>query len=127
MDRPIDRALTVRQPWAWAIAAGLKALENRSWRPPAELLGQRIAIHAGTGPDREGERWCAAHGIEVPAELPRGELVAVARIVGVVEESDDLWWRGPLAWRLADVRPVPRGIRLRGALGLWRLPPGLPL
>ena len=26
-------ALTVWQPWAWAIAAGLKRVENRGWKP----------------------------------------------------------------------------------------------
>lgn len=40
-------ALTVKQPWAWATAAGIKPVENRAWRPSPKVIGQRIAIHAG--------------------------------------------------------------------------------
>jgi len=41
------KALTVWQPWASLIAEGLKPYEFRAWRPPASIVGQRIAIHAG--------------------------------------------------------------------------------
>ena len=40
------KALTVQQPWAWAIFHG-KDVENRTTRW-ASLTGQRLAIHAGT-------------------------------------------------------------------------------
>ena len=42
------RAITVQQPWSWAIIFGGKNIENRTrigtWRP---AVGQRVAIHAG--------------------------------------------------------------------------------
>ena len=44
-------ALTVKQPWAEAIARHGKTIENRRGRPPAHLIGQRIAIHVGKGRD----------------------------------------------------------------------------
>lgn len=56
------KAITVRQPWAWAIFHG-KDIENRTsigtWRP---AVGQCIAIHAG-------QRWSSrgAHDINVSA------------------------------------------------------------
>src|SRR5207302_502261 len=50
------KALTVRQPWAWAIVQGKKDVENRSWRTDHRGM---VAIHAGGS--REGE------------PLPRGE------------------------------------------------------
>jgi hypothetical protein len=40
------KAITVWQPYASLIAAGLKPYEFRGWRPPVELIGQRFAIHA---------------------------------------------------------------------------------
>jgi hypothetical protein len=40
------RALTLWEPWASCIAAGLKQVETRGWKLPRELRGQRIAIHA---------------------------------------------------------------------------------
>ena len=41
------KAITLYPEWAWAICRLGKQVENRTWRPPANLLGERIAIHAG--------------------------------------------------------------------------------
>jgi hypothetical protein len=60
------KAITVQQPWAWAIVHGGKSVENRTrigtWRP---ALGERIAIHAGQRWSDRGEQspliqqaWC---------------------------------------------------------------------
>ncbi|MCY3895655.1 MAG: ASCH domain-containing protein [Chloroflexi bacterium] len=40
------RAMTLWELYASAIARGFKTTETRSWAPPSELVGQRIAIHA---------------------------------------------------------------------------------
>lgn len=45
-------ALTVKQPWADAIAHGGKTTENRTWPVPARHVGARILIHAGAASDR---------------------------------------------------------------------------
>jgi hypothetical protein len=42
---PDMRALTVRQPWAWAIFCAGKDIENRSWKN-RHTMGT-IAIHQG--------------------------------------------------------------------------------
>lgn len=44
------KALTIWQPWASMIMAGVKPFEFRSWRPPRATIGQRIVIHAGARP-----------------------------------------------------------------------------
>lgn len=44
------KALTLLNPWAQAIAYWGKDVENRTWAPPASLVGERIAIHAGKLP-----------------------------------------------------------------------------
>lgn len=49
------KALTVWQPWASLILIGAKPYEFRSWKPPAALIGQRIAIHAGARKVRMAE------------------------------------------------------------------------
>jgi hypothetical protein len=46
------KVLTVRQPWASLIMAGVKVVENRSWA--LRQLG-RLGIHAATRP--EGKGW----------------------------------------------------------------------
>lgn len=45
------KALTVRQPWAWAIARGGKDIENRTWSAPHR---GPLAIHAGSAWDEDG-------------------------------------------------------------------------
>lgn len=49
------KTLTVWQPWASLIAIGAKPYEFRSWKPPAGVVGQRIAIHAGARPVKQAE------------------------------------------------------------------------
>ena len=41
------KAITLHPEWAHAVAYLGKRCENRDWKPPASLIGQRIAIHAG--------------------------------------------------------------------------------
>lgn len=40
------KAITVKQPWAWAIRWGFKPVENRSQRT---AYRGKLAIHAGLG------------------------------------------------------------------------------
>jgi hypothetical protein len=116
------RALTIKQPWAWAIVAGHKRIENRSWAPPMALLdGERFAIHAGMGIDRAGVEWVRARGLALPEQFERGALIATARVARVVCESDDPWFMGPIGWVLEDVRAMT-AVPARGALSLWRVP-----
>lgn len=49
------KALTLQQPWAFAIFELGKDVENRTWAPPAAIIGQRIAIHAGKKHDQRGD------------------------------------------------------------------------
>lgn len=41
------KALTLWPEWAWAVCNLDKDVENRTYRPPKGIVGQRIAIHAG--------------------------------------------------------------------------------
>ncbi|MER8403611.1 ASCH domain-containing protein [Mesorhizobium sp. M1307] len=49
------KALTIWQPWATLIIAGVKPYEFRGWPAPKALRGTRIAIHAGARPVRKAE------------------------------------------------------------------------
>ncbi len=53
------KALTVRQPWASLIAAGVKTIETRSWS--TKYRGP-LAIHAGAHRPTEGEELCGDSG-----------------------------------------------------------------
>jgi ASCH domain len=139
------QALTVWQPWAWAIGAGLKTIENRDWLPPWRKLapGDELAIHSAMRqPSREDHyalRIAAkACGHEVPPpssnvfgpQFGQGRIVAVVTFTGVAHSREEVpeaqrpWWVGSKAWLLADVRQLNLGTApmVRGQQGLWVLP-----
>ena len=118
--------LSVRQPWAWAIAWGGKTIENRTWT--CHYRGP-IFIHAGKRVDNEGiaavERII---GRPINREqLTTGAIVAAAQLVGVVEgigaHEASPWWEGPYGWVLDDIKPIDVPIPAKGRLGLWRPTP----
>jgi len=119
-------ALTIRQPWAWAILHLGKNIENRTWKPPESLIGQRIAIHAGKQIDRLASGDClvkfAGSWWIDPAEFDLSAIVGTALLEGVVKESNNPWFEGPYGWLLKDVKALKRPIHCRGWLGLWRTP-----
>lgn len=91
---PTDaRALTIRQPWASLIAAGVKTIETRSW---STAYRGPLVIHAGKTlyDAADCERFRDALGIEpvAPAApiLPLGAVVAVVDLVDVVPIVDEL-------------------------------------
>lgn len=122
-------AISVRQPWAWAIIHGGKDVENRVKR--AITLGgmdrhSRIAIHASSGMTREeyeAARDFMGHDIGVlcphPSKLLRGGIIGSVSIVGVVKESESPWFFGPWALELADTEPCDP-IACAGQLGAFR-------
>lgn len=133
------RGLSVRQPWAYAIAHGGKQVENRTWW--TTHTGP-VAIHAGLTFDRDALD-CVARGIGIePVELRAacacGAYVAVAQLVNV-HFAGHLFTPSPgwvidsrcccepwgvdqrYHWELADVRPLAEPIPARGQLGLWQI------
>lgn len=43
----IRYALSIRQPWAYYVCSGFKAIENRDFAPRCIAPGNRLLIHAG--------------------------------------------------------------------------------
>lgn len=121
------QALSVRQPWAWAIIFGGKNIENRTafaiskgeMRP-----GRRIAIHAGKGMTQdeyaEGRDFMRALGVICPPphELVRGAIIGSVFVVDIVKAHASQWFRGPRGLVLRDphrCEPIPA----IGALGYF--------
>ena len=99
---PPHRALSVRQPWAHLIVAGIKRIENRVWttRYRGPLL-----IHAGRQwYDEPIEDIEQRHGITIPRDLPLGGVVGVVDLVDVVTTSSDPYFAGPFGLVLAKLR-----------------------
>jgi hypothetical protein len=132
------KALTIKQPWAWAIMDGTKRVENRTWKPPFTIVGQRIAIHSSARIDKAELLAYAALGAWLEptvSALPTGAIVGTAIVAGysvmegnrMVQQSkgaqgynpyNDPWFFGPVGWLLRDVRKVAP-IPCKGDLGLW--------
>jgi len=123
-------ALSVRQPWAWAIMHAGKDIENRTWRKPNPSLGfrGRVAIHASTGITKA--EYAAACGFmrEIDAPVPEhprylelGYIVGTVEIVDVVRRSCSPWFMGSVGLVLRDPEALPRGSqpRVQGALGFF--------
>jgi ASCH domain len=123
------QALSVRQPWAYAILHGGKNIENRTW--PTQLRGT-IAIHAGRTMEpndideffrflderRLSGTWLTRAAVE---SLPRGAVVGTVDIVGCVRESDSPWFEGPFGFVLENPRPVIP-VACRGSQKFFDLP-----
>lgn len=129
--------ISIRQPWAEAIVAGLKDVENRSWR--THFRGP-VLIHAGSKrlapelddyldlksargiTEKTGRRWL---------DVELGGIVGMAEIVDCVS-FDSLadqrhvgspWFTGPWGWVLRNARRLPF-YPCRGALGFFRVKGG---
>ena len=83
---PTIRALTICQPWAWAILEGPKRYENRGWY--TDYTGP-LVIHAGKSPKfmADGLRFLREQGLVVPADLVFGALLGVVDQVGCVRAA----------------------------------------
>src|SRR4051812_48552997 len=97
------RALTVRQPWAWAIFHAGKDIENRSWKNQ-HTIGT-IAIHAASRTDPL-ELLPPRTRRPATEELAIGAIVGVVDVVAVVERHRSKWFGGPLGWVLRNPRAI---------------------
>lgn len=149
MSHSETRALSIRQPWAWAIVYGGKPAENRGH-------GGRILIHAGKTFDQDGYEWICDNADDlglrlgsglmwdeslplVPSasEFLRGGIIGAATLAACIDEPQDVgdeladqlddpfrqrveaWFFGPFGFVLTNPEPL-RFRRCRGMLGLFQ-------
>lgn len=125
-------ALSILQPWAWAITAGFKPLENRGWSPPRRGW---FAVHAGKSMKhlradvielRHQLDAAQLSSVAVPQDFVHGRIIAVAHLadvftVNTVPARMKPWFMGPLAFHLDRVVMLTRPIEAKGALNFWRV------
>lgn len=122
-------ALSVRQPWAWAIIHAGKDIENRSWQ--AVNLGtmepKPVCIHASKGMTQAeyeaAKQFMAELGVDCPSasELVRGAIIGTVTITSIVNKHSSPWYMGPRGLVLEDPITI-EPIACKGALGFfnWR-------
>jgi hypothetical protein len=137
------KALSLRQPWLWAVLELGKTIENRRWnthyRGPillhaakgctqTELVGALVWMAENADPDTMGvfpglgaiERGGICGYAEIVDVVPPGGLP-----FGVLATKDELRWHMPEQWGfvLRDVMRLPF-TPCRGALGFFEVPEG---
>jgi hypothetical protein len=117
-------ALAVHQPWAWAIMEegdDRKDLDNRNWRPPAQLIGKWIWIHASKQVSRAGVQEVRARGLNMPdpKDLPAGAILGAVQLLKVVDDYPSRWFTGPVGWVFGHPKLLPDPIPVRGQQRLW--------
>ena len=124
------KAITLKQPWASLVAEGAKKIETRTHSRFKNLVGQRIAIHAGKtfellplGALREDHVKKVFKGSNKP--LPNGAIVCTAFVkeVRMLTDEDSYDACCPAAGKfgliLTDVQKVDPPVPARGYQGIW--------
>ncbi len=136
------KAITIWQPWASLIAAGVKRIETRScstaYRGP-------LAIHAALQLSISQRYLCSREPFRSALmqaglpwseglrgyEFPLGAVVAVVQLAACIRITDGTllppeperslgeYRRGRWMWVLRNVRRLPRPVRAVGQQGLW--------
>lgn len=126
------RALSIRQPWAYAILTGAKPVENRNW--PTNVRG-RVLIHASKKEERGDVYpvlWRVARQlgrslddieIDYHARKNLGCIVGVATIADCVTEHPSEWFVGTHGFVMRDPVFLPEPIPCKGALGFFYVLP----
>jgi hypothetical protein len=129
------KVITVRQPWAWAIAMGHKTVENRTWttsyRGPLAIHSAKrwddYAMEALTTVIHTMRDLDIATPPTLAHDLPYSDVGRVLAVVDLVDICDGKpgcdcgpWaMGGHKHWRLANVRRLVVPTPAKGRLGLW--------
>jgi hypothetical protein len=112
------KALSVKQPWAWAILQGGKDVENRTW--PTSYRGP-LLIHAARVDSPGGWGYLDHLGLTLPVDPPTGGIIGVVDVVDCVHGYPSPWaLEGYWHWVLANPRARPFR-RCPGRLGLFEV------
>jgi hypothetical protein len=132
----VMKALSVRQPWVWAILCAGKPVENRTRDFTGGYRGP-VLLHASSGMTRreydEARYFVQSFAPEIavrfpyyyshpawnaPASEQRGGIVGVFNLVDVVKQHPSPWFCGPYGFVIDQPRVLPF-TPMSGTLGLW--------
>jgi len=126
------QALSIRMPWAYLIATGVKDVENRTWK--TNYRG-RVFIHAGKKFDRAAlehhhlirlKRDGGLIDMETAGAIvwlnlvwQYSAIIGEVDIVDCVTKSSSPWFEGPNGFVLADPVKYDEWIHCPGRLGFF--------
>lgn len=115
-------ALSIQQPWAWAIMRGYKPIENRTWKPPHNLVGKPFWVHAGKTVDGGGIpqlKKLGVPGVPKQSDYITGAVLGAVRLVRVLDSYPSPFFSGPWGWLLERPVGLPEPIKMKGQLKFW--------
>ena len=134
------KAISIKQPWAYLIAAGIKDIENRTWKCPGKYIGERVLIHASKTQyetpmylltDEQYDSIKQEKRIEINNSLEYGCIIGSIEIVDCVVNHTSIWaektnlpeqlsneyiWSSVLANPILFDVPIHN---VKGKLGFW--------
>ena len=134
------KAISIKQPWAYLIAAGIKDIENRTWKCPEKYIGERVLIHASKTQyetpmylltDEQYDSIKQEKRIEINNSLEYGCIIGSIEIVDCVVNHNSIWaektnlpeqlsneciWNWVLANPILFDEPIHN---VKGKLGFW--------
>lgn len=135
------KALSIKQPYAGLIMAGLKNIENRTWlvkyRGALAIVSTKVPSEPAYW--RKARNLCARLGLAFPESLCEidGAVLGVVELTGLVGYDErgkvaidhedpasiklDWWNRDGFGFILENPRRLYHPIKIRGALGLYNL------
>ncbi len=118
------KALSIQQPWAWAIIWAGKDIENRSWH--TNYRGS-FFIHAGKKFDNKGWAWLKEQeGKLFKAAVPdqdayhQGGIVGISYLIQCVNYDNSPWFYGPQGFKLSSTISIDF-IPYKGNLGFFNV------
>lgn len=97
------KALSIKQPWAWAIIHGGKTIENRNWNTKHRGF---FWVHASKGFDINAPNDLCEKYLAAKKGTNEGGIIGCVKLVDVVTESDNFWFQGKFGFVLEDPKPI---------------------
>jgi len=131
------KALSVKQPWAWAICnlpkEYQKDIENRTWKT---TYHGDFLIHASKSFDKEGYERLVVYlktlgyqgEIPKPHEFVKGAIIGISYLNRIANNNsvyfantDSIWYEGEFGFMLEDSRALINPIPLKGKLNFFEV------
>jgi len=125
MSKELMKALSIKQPWAWAIDDGHKTIETRTW--PTKYRGDLVIV-SSLQPDKQQLDYVMQESKGKIADLLLyGYAIAIAELVdcrlmveGDVDAAMCDMYPESYSWVLENVRKI-KPFKQKGALGIYQI------